>query len=110
MPLGAAAEERTSFCAGLQRVLPRPEVFRMFTIVRHDRPRMGIVLKETYKDKRVIQDFIERVRGVIEEVPGVRDAFVRQAPLIRRGGFTAGSSCVRSLGRRAARGRQFGGT
>ena len=74
-----------------ERFLPLPEVERMFTIVRRDNPRMGIILKESHKDKRSIQDFVERVRDMTQDVPGVRKAFVTQAPLIRRGRMGSGN-------------------
>jgi HAE1 family hydrophobic/amphiphilic exporter-1 len=74
-----------------ERFLPMPEVFRMFAIVRHERPFMGIVLKEDYKDKAAIRAFMDRVKAKLHDVPGVREAFVRQAPLIRRGRFSGGN-------------------
>ncbi len=81
-----------------REILARPEVHRMFAVVRHEMPLAGVVLKEEFKDKHAIQGFIREIERVAQDVPGVRDVFVQQAPLIRRGSFNAGNLEVRISG------------
>jgi HAE1 family hydrophobic/amphiphilic exporter-1 len=81
-----------------REILARPEVHRMFAVVRLEMPLAGVVLKEEFKDKGSIQNFIHEVERAAAEVPGVRDVFVQQAPLIRRGSFNAGNLEVRVSG------------
>ena len=50
-----------------ERFLPMPEVYRMFTVVRHKGPFMGIILGGAYKDKRSIRAFTERVRDLTRD-------------------------------------------
>jgi HAE1 family hydrophobic/amphiphilic exporter-1 len=73
-----------------ERILVQPEVHRMFAVVRHEGPFQGVVLREEYKDKDSIRDFIERLRELTRDIPGARDVFIRQAPLIRRGRMASG--------------------
>jgi HAE1 family hydrophobic/amphiphilic exporter-1 len=73
-----------------ERILVQPEVHRMFAVVRLEGPFQGVVLKEEYKDKDSIHDFIERLRELTRNIPGARDVFIRQAPLIRRGRMASG--------------------
>ena len=86
-----------------ERVLAREEVARMFTIVRPANPNLGIVLQEQYKDKRAIRDFIGEVKRLTADVPGVRNTFIRQVPLIRRGTTGSGNIQVRITGDRLER-------
>jgi HAE1 family hydrophobic/amphiphilic exporter-1 len=81
-----------------REILGRPEVHRMFAVVRQEMPLAGVVLKEEFKDKGSIQGFIQQIEHVAQDVPGVRDVFVQQAPLIRRGSFNAGALEVRISG------------
>ncbi|MFQ5697500.1 MAG: efflux RND transporter permease subunit [Myxococcota bacterium] len=74
-----------------EKFLPLPEVSRMFTIVRHERPNMGIILGEDHRSKRDIQAFVSRARKIARGVPGVRKVFATQAPLIRRGRIGSGN-------------------
>jgi HAE1 family hydrophobic/amphiphilic exporter-1 len=81
-----------------ERILVQPEVYRMFAVVRHDSPVMGIVLKEEFKDKRSIRSFMDRLEELTEDVPAVRGIFIRQAPLIRRGRIGSGNLEVQIQG------------
>ena len=81
-----------------ERVLAQPEVARMFTVVRHTNPNLGIILKPEYKGKRSIRAFMKRVRELTRDVAGVRKVFIRQVPLIRRGRIGAGEVEVRIQG------------
>jgi HAE1 family hydrophobic/amphiphilic exporter-1 len=81
-----------------ERILVPPEVYRMFAVVRHDSPVMGIVLKEAFKDKRSIRSFMDRLEELTEDVPAVRGIFIRQAPLIRRGRIGSGNLEVQIQG------------
>lgn len=85
-----------------ERLLPMPEVARMFTVVRHANPNLGVILDDAHKDKRSIRAFMGRVKRIAREVPGVRDVFVRQMPLIRRGTTGSGNIQVRIQGARLA--------
>jgi HAE1 family hydrophobic/amphiphilic exporter-1 len=73
------------------RILAQPEVHRMFAVVRHDFPVMGVVLKDEHKDKDTIQEFIERIEDLAADVPGPQGVYVRQVPLIRRGRMASGN-------------------
>jgi HAE1 family hydrophobic/amphiphilic exporter-1 len=74
-----------------ERILSQPEVHRMFAIVRHDFPVMGVVLREENKDKGSIADFMNRMEELTRDVPGARGIYIRQAPLIRRGRIGSGN-------------------
>jgi HAE1 family hydrophobic/amphiphilic exporter-1 len=74
-----------------ERILAQSEVHRMFAVVRHDFPIMGVVLKDEHKDKRSIQEFILRIEDLARDVPGPQGVYVRQVPLIRRGRMASGN-------------------
>lgn len=74
-----------------EKFLPLPEVGRMFTIVRYERPNMGIIIADGHRDKREIQAFVQRARKIARGVPGVRKVFATQAPLIRHGRIGSGN-------------------
>ncbi len=67
-------------------VLPREEVFRMFSVVRQSGAFMGAVLKDEYKEKRQILDFIDSLKGDLDRLPGAK-AWLYQPALIRSGGI-----------------------
>ena len=69
-----------------ETVLPRPEVFRMFSVVRQTGAFLGAVLKDEYKSKRQILDFIDDVKPQLDRLPGAK-ASVYQPALIRSGGI-----------------------
>ncbi len=77
-----------------EKFLALPEVHRMFAIVRHGGPSMGIVVKDEFKGKKSMQAFIGRVNKIARTAPGVRQVFARQAPLIRRGNTGSGNMQV----------------
>lgn len=81
-----------------ERIIPHPKVARMFTIVRHANPNLGIVLKSEHKNKRSIRAFMDEIKLMTRDVAGVRQTFVRQIPLIRRGTTGSGNIEVRILG------------
>ncbi|MEE8557574.1 MAG: efflux RND transporter permease subunit [Myxococcota bacterium] len=74
-----------------ERILSQPEVHRMFAVVRHDFPIMGVVLKPEHKDKRSIRSFMDRLRELTLDVPGKEAIYLNQIPLIRRGRASSGN-------------------
>jgi HAE1 family hydrophobic/amphiphilic exporter-1 len=74
-----------------ERILVQPEVHRMFAVVRRDFPVMGVVPIRSHRDKKSLRAFMEKLETLTEDVPGPRDIYIRQLPLIRRRGMAAGS-------------------
>jgi HAE1 family hydrophobic/amphiphilic exporter-1 len=81
-----------------EKLLARPEVSRYFAIVRHESPMVGAVLDDEHSRKSAIRAFMKDMEEFGADLPGVRDLFVQQAPLIRRGSFSAGNLDVRIAG------------
>ena len=69
-----------------ERVLPRPEVYRMFSVVRQTGAFMGAVLKDGYKEKRQVLAFIDDLKPELDRLPGA-DVSMYQPALIRSGGI-----------------------
>jgi HAE1 family hydrophobic/amphiphilic exporter-1 len=69
-----------------ETVLPRPEVARMFSVVRQTGAFMGAVLKDEYKSKQQILDFMDDLKPALDRVPGA-EVQVYQPALIRSGGI-----------------------
>ncbi len=69
-----------------ETVLPRPEVFRMFSVVRQTGAFLGAVLKDEYKEKRQILAFIDDLRPQLDRLPGAHVS-IYQPALIRSGGI-----------------------
>jgi HAE1 family hydrophobic/amphiphilic exporter-1 len=72
-------------------VLDDERVGRMFAIVRREMPMMGVVLKDEHSGKGDIRDFMRDLEELSADVPGMLGVFIRQAPLIRRGGLASGN-------------------
>jgi HAE1 family hydrophobic/amphiphilic exporter-1 len=73
-----------------ERIIPMPEVKRMFSVVLIGRCFFGVVLQDEYSDKASIQAFKDTLRPQIASVPGSRP-FIAQARLIRGGGIGRGN-------------------
>ncbi|MBW2414563.1 MAG: efflux RND transporter permease subunit [Deltaproteobacteria bacterium] len=73
-----------------ERILPMPEVKRMFSVVLIGRCFFGVVLNDDHSDKASIQAFKDTLKPQIENVPGSRP-FISQARLIRGSGIGRGN-------------------
>lgn len=69
-----------------ETVLPRPEVARMFSVVRQTGAFAGAILKDEHKSKQQILDFIDDLKPQLDLVPGAQVQMYQPA-LIRSGGI-----------------------
>ena len=74
-----------------ERILVQPEVHRMFAVVRREMPILGVVPTLEHRDKKSLRAFMEKLRELTRDVPGPRDIYLMQLPLIRRRGMSAGN-------------------
>ena len=67
-----------------QRYMRRPEIERLFAVVRTESPLLGVIVKREYADIQGMQRMVRELWQLSGGIPGVRAVFVTQSPLFRR--------------------------